>query len=795
MDNCSRYQGKNRAGIIVGLLLMLSLLFGTGAWMGKTERVSASDSSAGSVPERVKVTPVTTILKTDQLVAMIDVGLEGNYVRNGKYALVTAEITNNGDDFQGKFRIITRSGEKRVMYQKPFAVAKGETKQVQLTYMVNEYESSSIMAVICDEEDQIVGEKSVKQKILDDTEKLFVGALSDEPSGLGYFTDLSENLFFLRKEDITEDSKALDALDVIVINDYDTQKLSGKKIAALEQWVSDGGTLVLGTGAQADKTLKAFSGILLNGTIGETKKIKTSFGGTKEELKELQDMLIQERKAEKISSVQEFLLNNLRDETYNFYIDEIEDLENHVDILRSDGEIYGELKVKCKEDELTRKFQIELSAEELDDISRQLTVGDISRDITQLKLEDAKALITDHEEILLSRITHGDGCVLVSEFSFALENSAWNSHGLILTACVRSNTTGYEQAQLKKDDTVYSYTDAVSGLDVNEVDGLPNLKLYGVLLFIYAALVGPVFYVIFRRKDKRSLLWGAIPAAAIVFSVMIYLIGTSTRIQKPYINYLSQVDLNQKGQAGLDTAFAIVSANNKGYQMTLEGGLDIIPASEETYNDGIGKANSTEYKYGLEYGTDKTVLYMDNLSAFESAKMEISQKVKKTGDMQFSNISLIDGKWTGIVTNNMPYDLEDCLIYRSGDVISLGTIKKGESISLDQILPDAVYEIKNYSDDFDYLMDEFFDLYDYDEQNTQGERRKSLVCNYVNKEFSSTCWFYGFAAEDQVENEFSALWDGDPYGGNSDLTDLKRYGETAVTKEIPVVSSGSTERK
>lgn len=792
MENSSSYQEKNRVGIMMGLFLMLSLLFGTGAWLGKTERVSASDNSIGTVPERVKVTPATTVLKTDQLVAMIDAGLEGNYVRNGRYALVTAEIINNGADFQGKFRIVTRSGGKNVMYQKPFAVAKGETKRVQLTYMVNEYASSSIMAVICDEDDKIVGKKAVKQKIVDDAEKLFVGALSDDPSGLGYFTDLSEDLFFLRKADITEDSKALDALDAIVINDYDTQKLSAKKIAALEQWVSAGGTLVLGTGAQAERTLKAFSGILLNGTIGETRKIKTSFGGTKDELKELQNMLIQERKEEKISSVQEFLLNNLSDDTYNFYTDEINDLKNHVDILRSDGEIYGELKTKCKEDELTRKFQIELSAEELDDISRQLTVGDISRDITQLKLEDAKALITDHQEILLNRITHGKGCVLVSEFSFALENSAWNSHGLILTACVRSNTARYEQTQSKQDDMVYSYVDTVSGLDVNEVDGLPNLKLYGALLLIYAALVGPVFYVIFRRKDKRGLLWGVIPGTAVVFSVMIYLIGTSTRIQKPYINYLSQVDLNQKNQAELDTDFAMVSANNKGYQVTLEGGLDIIPAPEETYNDGSENANSTEYKYGLEYGTDKTVLYMDNLSAFESAKMKISQNVKKKGDVQFSDISLKDDKQTGIVTNNMPYDLEDCLIYRSGDVISLGTIKKGESVSLDQLLPDAVYEIKNYNDDFSYLMDEFFDLYDYDEQNTQGQRRKALICSYLEKASSDTCWFYGFAVEENVENEFSALWESDTYGENSDVTDLKRYGETAVTKEIPVVTSGAT---
>ena len=117
---------------------------------------------------------------------------------------------------------------------------------------------------------------------------------------------------------------------------------------------------------------------------------------------------------------------------------------------------------------------------------------------------------------------------------------------------------------------VYMYENDV--LNLNSTDSLPNLKLYAVLLLIYVFLAGPVIYVIMKKKDKRSLLWGIVPVFSIVFSVTIYLIGTSTRIQKPFVNYVSTVELPEKGNNhhNINTSFTITSSSYRDFSIVTE---------------------------------------------------------------------------------------------------------------------------------------------------------------------------------------------------------------------------------
>ena len=65
-------------------------------------------------------------------------------------------------------------------------------------------------------------------------------------------------------------------------------------------------------------------------------------------------------------------------------------------------------------------------------------------------------------------------------------------------------------------------------------------------MLVYVIIAGPVAYIIMKKKDKRNLLWLIVPVLSVAFSVTIYLIGTSTRIQRPFINYVSTIKLPEK---------------------------------------------------------------------------------------------------------------------------------------------------------------------------------------------------------------------------------------------------------
>lgn len=132
----------------------------------------------------------------------------------------------------------------------------------------------------------------------------------------------------------------------------------------------------------------------------------------------------------------------------------------------------------------------------------------------------------------------------------------------------------------------YSFLD--EALKINENDVLPNMVLYGCILGVYITIAGPGLYLIFKRRKRRSRLWIAVPVLAIAFSAIIYIVGTSTRIQRPYINYLSQIVLSD-GQISktkdMTTLFSVTGVSNDSFSADIAGKCNVIPKESDEYTE------------------------------------------------------------------------------------------------------------------------------------------------------------------------------------------------------------------
>lgn len=370
--------------------------------------------------------------------------------------------------------------------------------------------------------------------------------------------------------------------------------------------------------------------------------------------------------------------------------------------------------------------------------------------------------------------------MIVSEFDLALDNKQWSNYGSVIRKIISDNCTTTENHFFDQNVNTYYLDDSLqAGLKYNEVDVLPNITLYAILLIVYVVLIGPVGYTILRRKDKRQLLWVIIPVSAVFCSVLIYLIGTGTRIQKPFINYLSQLEIGAEGTHDtLNTAFSVTSPNNRDYQIVVEGSKNIDPYynSNQVYYDSSAEQDKT-YSYAIEYNSDETVLHMENQASFQSSNLKNSQTVKQKGRMAFTNIQIGESKVSGVVTNNTGYDLEDCMIVNHGDIIVLGSLKAGESISLDRISPSKYLKYADIGSDWEEMVTQAVGANDngYTE-DVQSQRRQSLL-KYYGHFFTSgetgrsTTYFYGFT-KDQQKTSFTNMFD------------LNLYGEMAVSQEI-----------
>ena len=80
------------------------------------------------------------------------------------------------------------------------------------------------------------------------------GVLSDNPAELLYFNGVGINYSTLRTKTIEMTAATLpvtelglDQLDVLLITDFDSGKLSGQQIEAVWEWVRKGAVLLIGT--------------------------------------------------------------------------------------------------------------------------------------------------------------------------------------------------------------------------------------------------------------------------------------------------------------------------------------------------------------------------------------------------------------------------------------------------------------------------------------------------------------------------------------------------------------------
>ncbi|WP_313526230.1 hypothetical protein [Anaerotignum sp.] len=226
----------------------------------------------------------------DQFSVEIQAGFDENYIVR-KAMPVRGVITNHGDAFRGEVQVkaytraINDSKEYAIYYQK-LDLEQGASKSIDMEVTMGNIHKYLEMSLV-DEKGNIVFQ-DYKFLTAKDPSTVMIGVLSESPQDLKYFNNLhlaqmeddsmeyggefSKNYdfpLFLDEESFPRTVGVLNSFSVLVVDDFDFSVLSDQQLDAIQQWVLGGGTLVVGTGAAAQKTLKGLnflSDIQLGGT-------------------------------------------------------------------------------------------------------------------------------------------------------------------------------------------------------------------------------------------------------------------------------------------------------------------------------------------------------------------------------------------------------------------------------------------------------------------------------------------------------------------------------------------------
>ena len=192
-------------------------------------------------------------------------------------------VSNKGEDFDGTVRFqidVDGSSKAYSAFDTKMALPQDGQKQYMVTVPLDDYSSSKGLAFITflDDKGEALQQIKLTGILGDKAGKTTVGVLSDsfdklsylQMSGQTYYVNNKErsiNLIELSSSDL---KKSLSGLYFLVIDDYDMSALDSKQIAAIEDWVDQGGWLIIGTGSRGADMISAFSNGFLNLTYVST---------------------------------------------------------------------------------------------------------------------------------------------------------------------------------------------------------------------------------------------------------------------------------------------------------------------------------------------------------------------------------------------------------------------------------------------------------------------------------------------------------------------------------------------
>lgn len=180
---------------------------------------------------------------------------------------ISLTASNMGGDWEGTLRLLVANsyGWNCTAYDTVLALPSGSIKQFVVKIPKDSVDTAeaAIRAVFLDKHSKVAAEVELKQFRWNETDVLAMGILSDDYSALTYLDMGGTKLYYygnnypIRLMELSQDSleTSLDSLVFLVIDNYNTGILSEETIGAIEDWVLNGGVLIVGTGNRAKEVL------------------------------------------------------------------------------------------------------------------------------------------------------------------------------------------------------------------------------------------------------------------------------------------------------------------------------------------------------------------------------------------------------------------------------------------------------------------------------------------------------------------------------------------------------------
>lgn len=631
---------------------------------------------------------------SDDYEVEVTYGIEGRY-KASKYLPVNIEVKALTSDFVGEVevKVATDSSGSYDAFAKEVKINSGES--VKVTIPVKFLENSK-KAVVCLKQNNktIYEEKVLVSAGRVSAGNVFAGILSDDSTALGYLSNISFEsnsnatakiiTVNLNAELIDSNSLNIDALDLVIINNYNMANLNEEQYKSLNNWVKNGGTLLIGSGANESKTI---------GNINKNYFNISSTGKSEENITLLNDNL------------------NLI--------------------------------------------------------------------ISSLNVQDGEVLLSDEEKNLAFSKVVGEGKIIVSAFDIGLEpfissNASWWTVKSILSSVF--NKLDSESYKGGYSDGNYIVNSLLDILPISSILGIGKLI---TILIIYALIIGVLLYLLLKKLNKRELIWIAVPIISVIFTFVIFLAASQSKIKDSIINKVNIVNLNENGK-GVVTGYIGIGNKNKGdLTVKKDSTLEMTAISnddDDDYNDQISYEFNT-LRLKTTYTGDNSYFTAYNNDALSMKKFKATGNEVVLSALD-SDLNINNEILKGSVKNNFDSDITNLILVSGDNVWNLGALKKGEEIKIEDNSSEVNYGLQVYAE---VIRDEYYNE-KWNKGNPRQEKYKNIerISNLLNLIASGN--YLG-----DNTSVFIAITDMDiDYSLDLDTKSISSYNTTALIQGVEI---------
>lgn len=474
---------------------------------------------------------------------------------------------------------------------------------------------------------------------------------------VGSVAKVESILIPLDGESFPDDIRIMNGFDVLIISNYDTGTLSEDQMIALDNWTENGGTLVIGTGANWKKVYSSLP--------EDMKRFSVSGTSAATPPEELEDF------AEEGFSGNTILDTVTGDIGFEYEAPE-EDRPNEAN--EGDNNADGSSSEAMNKDTKKPKEEKEFK-NKADEAEKQLLYS----------AHVDEVIIGDSGNPLAVKYIYKSGRILFLAFDPGMEPVAsWQGRQTfwenLLYHSSNSNRI-YERGNgyYYSNQDIY-YTNSLTSQVPD--DRTPPFLFMFITIGVYIIIAGPAMYIFLKRKDKRDFSWLAVPAVATLCLLVIYFVGFKTRYKTAVFNTASMIYLDMENQK-VDITTGMGVFNNKRGDLKLTYSnednieFDVTQISNRSYvvyNDGREPEGKVVSK--IVFGELMNYMIYD-VSMWEPKYLS-AKKSEPFTDEIIGSVQIDDGKLRALVSNRTKYDFMEAFITVGNNFISAGDILSGK---------------------------------------------------------------------------------------------------------------------